>query len=49
MCLPSWVLLTPSINLSGVLTSPLTMSSTFTLSGNAAMSAGHDAEDIYTL
>lgn len=40
ICLPSWVLLTPSINLSGVLTSPLTLSSMFTLSGKAAMSGG---------
>lgn len=45
MCLPSWVLLSPSINLSGVLTSPLTVSSAFTLSGKAAMSEGHDAEE----
>lgn len=45
MCLPSWVLLTSSINLSGVLTSPLTLSSTFTLSGKAAMSGGHDVKE----
>lgn len=44
MCLPSWVQLTPSINLSGVLTSPLTLSSTFTLSGKAAMSGGRNVE-----
>lgn len=45
MCLPSWVLLTWSINLSGVLTSPLTLSSTFTLSGKAAMSGGRRFKD----
>lgn len=38
MCLPSLVLLTPSISLSGILTSPLTLSRTLTLSGKAAMS-----------
>ncbi|KAG7492119.1 hypothetical protein MATL_G00010730 [Megalops atlanticus] len=38
MCLPSWVLFTPSTSLSGVRTSPFTLSRTFTLSGNAAMS-----------
>lgn len=38
MCLPSLVLLTPSISLSGVLTSPHTLSRTLTLSGKAAMS-----------
>lgn len=41
MCLPSLVLLTPSISLSGVLTSPLTLSRTLTLSGKAAMSGAH--------
>jgi len=46
MHLPSWVLLTPSINLSGVLTSPLTLSRTFTLSGKAAMSDRCRAEEV---
>lgn len=45
MCLPSWVLFTPSINLSGVRTSPVTLSSTFTLSGNAAMSNKDNAQE----
>ncbi len=36
---PSCVLLTPSISLSGVRTSPHTLLNTFTLSGNAEMSA----------
>ncbi len=39
MCRPSCVLLTPSISLSGVRTSPHTLLNTFTLSGNAEMSA----------
>lgn len=38
MCLPSLVSLTWSISLSGVLTSPQTPSSAFTLSGKAAIS-----------
>ena len=38
MCLPSRVSHTPSTSLSGVLTSDLTPLSTFTLSGNAAIS-----------
>lgn len=38
MCLPSLVSLTWSISLSGVLTSPHTPSSAFTLSGKAAIS-----------
>lgn len=38
MCLPSSVSYTPSTSLSGVLMSPFTPSSIFTLSGNAAMS-----------
>lgn len=46
MCLPSLVLLTSSISLSGVLTSPLTLSRTLTLSGKAAMSGAHrDVEE----
>lgn len=38
MCLPSLVLLTPSISLSGVLTSFCMLANTFTLSGQAAIS-----------
>lgn len=48
MCLPSLVLLTPSISLSGVLTSPLTLSRTLTLSGKAAMSGGHREVEEHT-
>lgn len=48
MCLPSLVLLTPSISLSGVLTSPLTLSRTLTLSGKAAMSGAHREVEEHT-
>lgn len=48
MCRPSCALLMPSMSLSGVRTSPITLSKTFTLSGKAAMSARRTVKEHHT-